>query len=81
MNAFEMQKLNAEALGAEPRQPSAILAELWAVKAKLNAEAAYDMDNLIAIVRRDAAPYIDENGRVRVSTPAIQTPPLPAHDH
>lgn len=73
MNAFEMQKLSADELGAKPRQTSPILAELWAVKAKLNAEAAYDMDNLIAIVRRDAAPYIDGNGRVRAPTPTTQT--------
>jgi hypothetical protein len=48
-------------------QPS-ILQDLWDVKAKLNAEAGYNMERLIAIVRRDAAPYIDENGRVRVPT-------------
>ena len=51
------------------QQPCAILGELWAVNAKLNAEAEaeYDVDKLIAIVRREAAPHVDENGRVRAA--------------
>ena len=53
---------------AAPRQQSEILRELWAVKTKLNAEAGYDLDRLIAIVRREAAPYFDADGRVRVPT-------------
>ena len=31
-----------------PKAPDAIMAELWRVKAKLNADAGYDVDRLIA---------------------------------
>jgi hypothetical protein len=46
------------------RQQSHILEELWAVKAQLNADAGYDLDRLIEIVRKEAAPYFDKNDRV-----------------
>ncbi len=51
---------------AQSIAPPSILQELWDVKAKLNAEAGHNMERLIEIVRRDAAPYIDETGRVRL---------------
>ena len=60
------------------RRHDPILEELWAVKAQINAEANYDIDRLIEMARIAAAPYIDENGRVRVPAPTTQTPLLPA---
>ena len=60
------------------RRHDPILEELWAVKAQINAEANYDIDRLVEMARIAAAPYIDENGRVRVPAPTTQTPLLPA---
>jgi hypothetical protein len=37
-----------------PRAPDAIMAELWRVKAKLNTDAGYDVDRLIANARASA---------------------------
>lgn len=40
---------------ATPRRaPDSIMAELWAVKARMNAEAGYDVDRLLANVHRMA---------------------------
>lgn len=63
------------------RRNDPILEELWAIKAQINAEANYDIDRLVEMARIAAAPYIDENGRVRVPTPASRTPLLPAREH
>jgi hypothetical protein len=43
-----------------------ILEELWFIKAQINAEANYDIGRLIEMAQTAAAPYIDENGRVRI---------------
>jgi hypothetical protein len=42
-------------IAAAPRRaPDSIMAELWAVKARMNAEAGYDVDRLLANVHRMA---------------------------
>ena len=48
-----------------------ILEELWAIKAQINAEANYDIGRLIEMAQKAAAPYIDENGRVRVPAQSL----------
>ena len=37
----------------EPKAPDAIMAELWRTKQRINAEADYDIDKLLARVRRE----------------------------
>ena len=56
------------------RRHDPILEELWTIKAQINAEANYDIDRLIDMAKKAAAPYIDEHGRVRLP-PATQTQP------
>lgn len=36
-----------------PKAPDAIMAELWSTKQRINAEAGYDIDKLLARVRRE----------------------------
>jgi hypothetical protein len=36
-----------------PKAPDAIMAELWNTKQRINAEAGYDIDKLLARVKRD----------------------------
>ncbi len=36
-----------------PKAPDAIMAELWQTKRRLNAEADYDIDKLLARVKKD----------------------------
>ncbi len=43
-----------------------ILEELWAIKAQINAEANYDIGRLMEMAQKAAAPYISEDGRVRI---------------
>jgi len=37
----------------EPKAPDAIMAELWRNKQRINAEAGYDIDKLLARVKRE----------------------------
>lgn len=37
----------------EPKAPDAIMAELWRTKQRINAEAGYDIDKLLARVKRE----------------------------
>ncbi len=48
------------------RRQDPILEELWAIKAQINAEANYDIGRLIEMAQKAAAPYIGEDGRVRI---------------
>jgi hypothetical protein len=50
-----------------PKAPDAIMAELWRVKAKLNADAGYDVDRLIANARANAKAHILEASKNDVS--------------
>lgn len=36
-----------------PKAPDAIMAELWSTKQRINAEAGYDIDKLLARVKRE----------------------------
>lgn len=36
-----------------PKAPDAIVAELWSTKQRINAEAGYDIDKLLARVKRE----------------------------
>ena len=45
-----------------------ILAELWAVKAQINAEANYDVKCLLDDAAATAARMTDPNGRLRLDT-------------
>ncbi len=38
-----------------PKAPDAIMAELWRTKQRINAQAGYDIDKLLARVKREAA--------------------------
>ena len=49
-----------------PRRHDPILQELWDTKAKMNAEANYDVHTLFESAKRAAAPYFDANGRVKI---------------
>jgi hypothetical protein len=48
------QNTAAPNLAPPRRAPDSIMAELWAVKARMNAEAGYDVDRLLANVHRMA---------------------------
>lgn len=37
----------------QPKAPDAIMAELWRTKQRINAEAGYDIDKLLARVKRE----------------------------
>jgi len=50
----------------EPKAPDAIMAELWRTKQRINAEADYDIDKLLARVRREQ--------KLNLSTQNIQVP-------
>lgn len=36
-----------------PKAPDAIMAEIWSTKQRINAEAGYDIDKLLARVKRE----------------------------
>ncbi len=64
------------------RRNDPILEELWAVKAKINAEANYDLSRLIEMAQKAAAPFIGPDGRVRVPDvwpmPGVENDPMVA---
>ncbi len=52
--------------GTRPMRHDPILEELWAVKARLNAQANYDVKRLLADAAATAASLTDANGQLRV---------------
>jgi hypothetical protein len=42
----------------EPKAPDAIMAKLWRTKQRINAEAGYDIDRLLARVKREQQLYL-----------------------
>ncbi len=52
--------------GTRPMRHDPILEELWAVKARLNVQANYDVRRLLADAAATAAALIDANGQLRV---------------
>lgn len=44
---------NQPVLAFVPKAPDAIMAELWSTKQRINAEAGYDIDKLLARVKRE----------------------------
>lgn len=53
-----------------PKAPDAIMAELWSTKQRINAEAGYDIDKLLARVKREQG---------RATTPRTKVAARPAH--
>jgi hypothetical protein len=45
----------------EPKAPDAIMAELWRTKQRINAEAGYDIDKLLARVKRSEQVNLGSN--------------------
>jgi hypothetical protein len=52
--------------GSKHMRHDPILAELWAVKAQLNAQANYDVKRLLADAAATAARMTDANGQLRL---------------
>lgn len=50
-------KTNRQVPAFEPKAPDAIMADLWRTKRLINAQADYDVDKLLARVRREAARF------------------------
>lgn len=68
MKTYEQTKAPAAAQAASALPDQSILQELWDTKAKMNAEANYDVRRVAELARLAAAPFIGADGRVRLRT-------------
>ena len=66
MNTDEQTVTPVAAPTARPQTDRSILQELWETKAKMNAEANYDVHRVVELARLAAAPFIGADGRVRL---------------
>ena len=66
MNTYEQSTTSTKAQAANAFPDRSILQELWETKAKMNAEANYDVYRLVELARLAAAPFIGPDGRVRL---------------
>lgn len=66
MNTYEQTMTSAVAQAANAVPDRSILQELWETKAKMNAEANYDVRRVVELARLAAAPFIGADGRVRL---------------
>lgn len=66
MNTYEQTMTPAAAQTAIAIPDRSILQELWETKAKMNAEANYDVRRVVELARLAAAPFIGVDGRVRL---------------
>lgn len=60
-----------------PKAPDAIMAELWSTKQRINAEAGYDIDNLLERVKREQGRTTTPRAKVvaRSTRPRAEIPP------
>ncbi len=66
MNTYDQTMTPAAAQTAIAPPDRSILQELWETKAKMNAEANYDVRRVVELARLAAAPFIGADGRVRL---------------
>ena len=66
MNTYDQTMTPATAQTAIAPPDRSILQELWETKAKMNAEANYDVRRVVELARLAAAPFIGADGRVRL---------------
>ena len=66
MNTYEQTMTTAAAQTVTAPPDRSILQELWETKAKMNAEANYDVRRVVELARLAAAPFIGADGRVRL---------------
>ena len=60
-----------------PKAPDAIMAELWSTKQRINAKAGYDIDKLLARVKREQGrtPLPRAKAITRPARPRSRMPP------
>ena len=66
MNTYEQTMTTVAVQTAIALPDRTILQELWETKAKMNAEANYDVRRVVELARLAAAPFIGADGRVRL---------------